>query len=354
MLTIGLVGLPNVGKSTLFNALTAGGAQVSNYPFTTIDSNRGVVSVPDPRLDRLGELLRPDEITACTIEVIDIAGLVEGASDGEGLGNQFLGEIRRVDAVVHVLRSFDAPEVAHQYAEVDPVRDAAVIETELLLADLEVLSRAFDKRERIWKGDPKGSRDERGRWEGWLRALEAGRPLSSLECDAGERAEMKALGMLTGKPLLYVANVSEEGYGQTPGVPAPLGAVPISARLEAELEQLEPDERAEFMEDLGLRESGLERMVAACFETLGLLRFYTVVSRKLRAWECPAETLAPAAAGQIHGDMELGFIRARVVAFADLDQCGSLEAARGAGRERTEGRAYAIRDGDLVEFLFKA
>ncbi len=363
MLSVGLVGLPNVGKSTLFNALTAGHANVSNYPFTTIDSHVGRAPVPDPRLTELARILDPEETTPCAVEFIDIAGLVEGASRGEGLGNRFLGEIRQVDLVLHVLRCFEDVDVAHVFADVDPARDAAIVETELLLADLEVLGRAIEKRSRVWKTSPKESAAESERLESWREALAAGRPLRWLELDREDRTEAKTMGMLTGVPIVYVANVSEEECGAVAApegleekIAAATGAaaevVPIAARIEWELAQLEPAERREMADALGIGRSGLERLVEVCFARLGLIRFYTAVHRKLRAWEVESGTTAPAAAGKIHGDMEAGFIRARVVSFDDLREAGSLDEAHRAGRLRTEGKTYEIRDGDVVEFLF--
>ncbi len=361
MLSVGIIGLPNVGKSTLFNALSKGHANVSNYPFTTIESNVGMVPVPDSRLERLAEIVEPAEVTPCHVRFIDIAGLVEGASRGEGLGNQFLGEIRQVDAVAHVVRAFDSPDVAHVFAGVDPGRDAAVIETELLLADLDVLQRAFEKRKREWQTRPRDHEKERRRLELYLEKLEAGVPLRTLDLDADDLRETKALGLLTAKPLLWVANVSEEGYGEGEGQAARAltegwpgsGVVEVSAALEWELARLEPGERAEFMDDLGLAETGLERLARAAFDLLGLIRFYTVVSGKLRAWEISRGTHAPQAAGKIHGDMEEGFIRARVAAFEEFVECGDFHALQHQGRLRTEGKDYEIADGDVVEFLFQ-
>jgi GTP-binding protein YchF len=355
MLSVGIVGLPNVGKSTLFNALTAGHANVSNYPFTTIDSNLGVVPVPDPRLLELEQLLDPEECTPCTIEFIDIAGLVEGASRGEGLGNQFLGSIRQVDAIAHVLRFFEEGDVAHVFETVDAVRDAQVVETELLLSDLEVLKRALEKRQRHWKADPKAHAAEKERLEHYLAKLEEGVPLRSLDLDRPARQELKALGMLTGKPLLYVANVSEEGYGGEESVEIadlPARVVPISAKIEGELQQLEPEERAEFMAELGIETSGLDRLAAASFELLGLIRFYTLANRKLRAWEIEEGTVAPEAAGKIHTDMETGFIRAQVASFEQMQEHGGFQELHHKGLLRTEGKEYKVQDGDVVEFLF--
>jgi hypothetical protein len=361
MLSVGIIGLPNVGKSTLFNALTAGHANVSNYPFTTIEPNVGMVTVPDERLDALARVLAPPETTPCFVRFIDVAGLVEGASRGEGLGNQFLGEIRGVDAVAHVVRCFAAPDVAHVYAAVDPARDAAVIETELLLADLEVLSRAVDKRRRDWQTHPREHEDEHRRLELYRQQLAAGVPLRTLDLDAEDRRQLKALGLITGKPLLHVANVSEGGYGEAASPEADaLRALPharvaeVSARLEWELAQLAPDERREMAAELGLARSGLERVVASCFELLGLIRFYTVVSGKLRAWELRRGAHAPEAAGKVHSDMEHGFIRAQVARHDQLVEHGSFHELHRLGLLRTEGKGYEIADGNVVEFLFSS
>ncbi len=363
MLSVGLVGLPNVGKSSLFNALTTGAVEVSNYPFTTIDSNVGVVPVPDGRLERLAERIAPDEVTAAHVRFVDIAGLVEGASRGEGLGNRFLAAIREVDAVAHVLRAFDDGQVAHVFGAVDPLRDARVVETELLLADLETLERHAAKREREWKGNPGKHEGERRRLEAWRVALDAGTPLRSAEADPAAREALSALGLLTAKPTLWVANVSEDDpegrEADLPALAAALGGpsdpalvVPVSARIEAEIAALDPKERAEFQADLGLERSGLERLVEASFGLLGLVRFYTLANGKLRAWEVARGTLAPRAAGKIHSDMEEGFIRARVASCDDVLEHGDLHRLHDQGRLRTEGKGYAIQDGDVVEFLF--
>ena len=365
MLSIGIVGLPNVGKSSLFNALTAGSANVSNYAFTTIEPNVGMVAVPDARLAELERLLEPEEATPCFVRFIDIAGLVEGASRGEGLGNQFLGEIRGVDAVAHVVRCFEASDVTHVFAEVDPLRDAEIIETELMLADLEVLSRAIDKRRRDWQTHPRDHAAERQRWQRYLETLEAGRPLSVLDLDAEDSAELKSLGLLTGKPLLFVANVSEDDASEDGTSPEADGlrqklteggsdaeVVEVSARLEWDLAQLEAEERREFMTDLGLTRTGLERLVDRCFELLGLIRFYTIAHGKLRAWEIARGTRAPEAAGRVHSDMEHGFIRARVASHAELAEHGSFHELHLKGLLRTEGKDYEVADGDVVEFLF--
>jgi GTP-binding protein YchF len=360
MLSVGIIGLPNVGKSTLFNALTSGAAEVSNYPFTTIDPNVGVVAVPDARLEQLAAALSPEKVTPCSIRFIDIAGLVQGASQGEGLGNQFLGEIRQVDAVAHVLRFFSDAQVAHVFAEVDPVRDAEVVETELVLADLEVLERAMAKRDKEWRTHPQQHADERRRFEHYRDTLERGAPLRTLDIGALERKGLKTLGLLSGKPLLFVANVSEEHDSDSDQALREklIGAVPgaetvsIAAKLEWELLQLEPDERLEFMRELGMAETGLDRLVRRSFELLGLITFYTVVKNKLQAWAIARDTPAQAAAGKVHTDMERGFIRAQVAQAADLLESGSMQELQRGGHVRTVGKEHPIHDGDIVEFMF--
>jgi GTP-binding protein YchF len=359
MLAAGIVGLPNVGKSTLFNALTTGHAQVDSYPFTTIDSNLGVVPVPDPRLKELARVVQPAETVPSHIEFIDIAGLVEGASRGEGLGNQFLGNIRQVDAIVHVLRAFEEPDVAHVFAEVDPVRDAQVVETELLLADLELLKRAIEKRRKEWQTDPRKHAAERQHFEQYLEKLGEGVPLRNLGLDRFRQQELKALGLLSGKPLLYAANVSEEGYGTgqmeaMPGLDATAMVVPVSAKIESELGQLEPEERSLFMAELGIEVSGQERLVDATFRLLGLIRFYTLANKKLRAWEIGEGTKVPQAAGKIHTDMEKGFIRAHVAKWNQVVEYGSFQELHRHGLLRTEGKECAVEDGDVIEIFFHA
>ncbi len=356
MLSVGIVGLPNVGKSTLFNALTAGGAEVSNYPFTTIEPNIGVVAVPDPRLDALGRVLQPEKITPCTVRFVDIAGLVEGANRGEGLGNQFLGEIRQVDAIAHVIRCFAKADVAHVFSDVDPVRDAEVIDTELMLADLEVLGRAIDKRSRDWQTHPQQHETERRRMTAWREALERGQPLRHLGLDEHDLRELKAAGLLSGKPVLYIANIA--GAGDQDAVDALSGReaearlLAVDAELELELAELAPGERQEFMTELGLTETGLDRVVRTAFDLLGLVAFYTIAKNKLQAWEIPRGTPASTAAGKIHSDMEKGFIRAKVASAEELIEAGDLHEIQRRGHVRTVGRDHEILDGDVVEFLF--
>jgi GTP-binding protein YchF len=352
------VGLPNVGKSTLFNALTSGHAEVSNYPFTTIDSNVGVVPVPDPRLDRLSEVLQPEKVTPCAIRFIDIAGLVKGASRGEGLGNQFLGEIRQVDAIAHVLRCFSSSEVAHVFVDVDPVRDADIIETELVLADLEVLERAIAKRDKEWRTHPREHAGERERLTAYRATLESGTPLRDRALTPDDRLQLKTAGLLTGMPMLYVANASDEREAAAVSAVcegrSDVDWVVVDAGLELELAVMEPAERADFMVELELKCLAIDTLVRAAFKLLGLVTFYTVVKDKLQAWAIPQATPAPVAAGKIHTDMERGFIRAEVVSADELCEAGSLSEIRARGHLRTVGRQSAINDGDVVEFLFNA
>ena len=357
MLSVGIVGLPNVGKSTLYNALTAGGAEISNYPFTTIDSNVGVVAVPDQRLEGLERVLEPEKTTPCAVRFIDIAGLVQGASQGEGLGNQFLGEIRQVDTIVHVVRRFAKADVAHVYADVDPVRDAEVVDTELVLADLEVLRRAMTKRAKDWQTRPQEHAAEKKRMTAYKESLERGVPLRTGDLSAQDLRDLKTAGLLTGKPVLYVANVTSEA--EAAGVEelrqrepsAPL--LTIDAELELELQELEPEERAEFMRELEISETGLDRLARAAFDLLGLITFYTVVKNKLHAWEIPRGTPAAVAAGKVHSDMEKGFIRAKVVSAEELVELGGdLHEIQHLGHLRTVGKDHEICDGDVVEFFF--
>jgi GTP-binding protein YchF len=362
MLSVGIVGLPNVGKSTLFNAVASGEANVSSYPFTTIDSNVGMVPVPDARLQSLERILQPDETTPCMIQFTDIAGLVRGASHGEGLGNQFLANIRGVDAILHVVRCFQESDVAHVLDEVDPARDIDVVETELLLADLDVIDRAIEKRVKNWKTNPRQYAGEEKRLRNYREQLTAGTPLRTLDLDHQAQQELKGLGLLTGKSILYVANVSEDDYQlqdhpcvnriKQSRIPRNPEVVVISARFELELLQLDQEERLEFLQAMGLASSGLDRLISKAYKLLDLVTFYTVVSNKLRAWEIRRGTAAPAAAGTIHSDMERGFIRAQVVSSDELIEHGDLQTLHRLGHVRTEGRNYEIQNGDVVEFLF--
>lgn len=358
----GLVGLPNVGKSTIFNALTGGRAEVAGYPFTTITPQVGIVSVPDPRLETLGRLLQPPKLTPTTIEFVDIAGLIAGASQGEGLGNQFLAAIREVDLLVQVVRAFEAPDIPHVAPTLDPVRDVGIIDTELLLADVELLRRHLLKVEKVAKaGDKKAIAQLQ-----FLRRLEAfvnqGRWAREFPAAEAEESAWADVPLLTRKPSLLVANVSEQEWRERRFLPAleelanrrrePL--IPILGDLEAELQDLPPEERQEFLAAAGLPESGLSRLILASYELLGLITFYTIVGAEVRAWTVPAGTPAARGAGRIHSDMEKGFIKAEIMAFADLVRLGSAAKVKEAGLVHLEGRDYPIQDGDIVLFRFQA
>ncbi|MBE3576417.1 MAG: redox-regulated ATPase YchF [Limnochordales bacterium] len=368
-LATGIVGLPNAGKSTLFNSLVQGTAAVAPYPFCTIEPNVGVVPIPDPTLVELARLLKPEKVTPATTRFIDIAGLVKNASRGEGLGNQFLGHIRQVDAIAHVLRCFESSEAAHIYGSVDPIRDAEIVETELLLADLETLARRQEKLAREVKShNPQVVQEKE--WTDRLAAhLAAGEPARTFSlADEQERRWLDNLFLLTAKPMIYVANLSESDWlAQARGEPPPvyldlerwarargMPLVAVSAALEMTLAAFAPDEAAQLRDEMGIASSGLERLVLASLEALRLVRFYTVKGIETRAWLVPAGTKAPQAAGQIHSDMERGFIKAEVISAAELLVAGSFAAARERGWVRSEGKEYEIQDGDVVLFRFAA
>jgi len=361
-LRVGIVGLPNVGKSCIFNALTRAGARVENFPFCTIEPNHGIVPLPDQRLDELTRMLSPPKITPATLEVVDIAGLVAGAHKGEGLGNQFLANIREVDAVLHVLRCFGGA-VAHVSGEVDPVRDLDVVEIELQLADLGSVERRLEKIAREALVGVKEARAEQPLLDRLAEALRAGRSLRRLELAEAELALAGSLGLLTPKPVLYVANCDEaqvrDGDAVLEGLRARMkdagdSVLELVAELEAEIATLDdPDERAMFLSDLGQEEPGLHRLARHAYAALGLITFYTFVGGKeLRAWSVPRGTFAPHAAGRIHSDFERGFIRAEVVAFDDFVGSGGEAAARERGLLRSEGKEYLIADGDVVHIRF--
>ena len=357
----GIVGLPNVGKSTLFNALTATvAAQAANYPFCTIEPNVGRVAVPDKRLDTLAVIGKSVKIVPTSLEFVDIAGLVRGASKGEGLGNQFLANIREVDAIVHVLRCFEDGDVTHVEGSVDPIRDAETVETELMLADLESLQKRLPQLQKKAKGNDKAAQAEVALMEPILAALEAGRPARSAIAPADAEAA-KRLNLLTAKPVLYVCNVEEasaaHGNAQSERVAVMAkaegaGHVVVSAAIEAEVSQLPEEDRLVFLSDLGLEDSGLDRIIRAGYALLGLITYFTCGPKETRAWTIVKGTKGPGAAGVIHGDFERGFIAAETIAYEDYAACKGESGAREAGKLRVEGREYVVKDGDVMLFRF--
>ncbi len=360
---LGIIGLPNVGKSTLFNALTGAGAPSANYPFCTIDPNVGVVQVPDARLDKLAEMYHPQLYTPAVVEFVDIAGLVKGASKGEGLGNKFLSHIRDVDAVVHVLRCFEDSDIIHVDGSVDPIRDLDTINMELIYADIETLERRIDKTQKLAKSD-KSLLAQITLFERVLSALNEGITARSLDYTDDEREIMADATLLTMKPVIYVANVSEEEaagvspdnvyYQKLKEAADREGAevIPVCAGIEAEISELEPEEKAMFLEEMGITESGLDRLIKASYSLLGYISYLTAGPKEVRAWTIVRGTKAPQAAGKIHSDFERGFIRAEIVSYDDLIACGSMNAAKEKGLVRSEGKDYVIADGDVVLFRF--
>ena len=352
---IGIVGLPNVGKSTIFNALTSGGAAASNYPFTTIEPNVGVVAVPDPRLDRLTEIFKPQKTIPASCRFVDIAGLVKGAASGEGLGNKFLANIREVDAILHMVRLFEDADVVHTMGSVDPKRDVEVIETELMLADLESLTKQFDKVSGKARAGDKTSKEALELLETLKKGLEEGLPARALGL---EPEILKNFFLLTSKPILYVGNTDER---PDPAVIADFQAfakkrgsesVVICGKLESEIAELSGEDRALFMADLGMERSGLERVIVAAYRTLELCSYFTGGPKEVRAWTIPVGTKAPQAAGVIHSDFEKGFIKADIYSFEDIDRYGSEQALREKGLIRSEGKDYVMKDGDVCHFKF--
>ena len=361
---LGIVGLPNVGKSTLFNAITQAGAESANYPFCTIEPNVGTVAVPDERLDRLAEMYEPEKITPAVIEFVDIAGLVKGASKGEGLGNKFLSNIREVDAIIHVVRAFEDDNIVHVEGSIDPIRDIETINFELIFSDLEIIARRIDRVKKFMKGGEKKYQDELTFLEKLSAELEKGISARALSYSDDEKEMLKELSLLTIKPVIYAANVAEDDYGKDEdsneyvkkikefAEKEKSGVMVISARIEEEIAELDKEEKVLYLKELGAKESGLDKLIKASYSLLGLISYLTAGKPEVRAWTIKNGTKAPQAAGKIHSDFERGFIRAEVVAYDDLMACGGMTQAKEKGLVRSEGKEYVVKDGDIILFRF--